>query len=677
MPVRPLLALLLAVAPGCNWVSQADVDARLPQLDDDDDGYPKSADCNDNDAAISPAAAELWYDGVDQDCGGDDDYDADADGWVADVHVGLPTNGAPGTGGLPGGDCNDGDPLAFPGAGDTWYDGMDRDCAGDDDYDQDGDGYVPVQYVGIPTQNADGTGGLPGGDCDDTDPQANPDQADDWYDGVDTDCDGADDWDQDGDGYYDRVAWPDYDETENAPGTGTAYPGDCDDQDASVHTGAVDTWYDGVDSDCAGEDDFDQDDDGYVPDLYAGLPTLYVDGSGALAAGDCDDDDDAVRPGATETMGDAVDQDCDGSRDGFALYAIDGLDWTEPRTVRVGYNDDYLFVSVIATALGTSATNYVESGLALYFDAVVPKVEDYGIIDWLSNKADPGYALGDAHDFRVDGDQLQVAVGWRTPAGARTLYLGAYAVGAGSSPRDYAISTSTTAADFSSVALAVDHDNSVLDSTFLPVGNLHAIGCEAGTGTAQLLRANPTDFDTNYLSATISDFAADACTLHFDDDPTGTISAARSGGQVQTTFDREDGIPSFVDGSVDPTLAPLDYDQLEDGDGTWVFVADAVSGAVVAIAPDGSSEVLADLPDAQTVNAAWSQAGDMLLCAVDGLGDATVLRGHPDRGWDAPLPLSADFAAETCALQTSTTGSRVVGVVVGGDALAIGIALAG
>ncbi len=49
------------------------------------------------------------------------------------------------------GDCDDLDDQIFPGAPDTWYDGVDSDCAGDDDHDQDGDG-VPVDA-----------------DCDDTD----------------------------------------------------------------------------------------------------------------------------------------------------------------------------------------------------------------------------------------------------------------------------------------------------------------------------------------------------------------------------------------------------------------------------------------------------------------------------------------------------------------------------
>ena len=60
-----------------------------------------------------------------------------------------------------------------------------------------------------------------------------------------------------------------------------------------------DTWYDGVDSDCDGASDYDQDADGHDRDLDGGL--------------DCDDEDAAVNPDAEEVCNDGLDNDCDGT----------------------------------------------------------------------------------------------------------------------------------------------------------------------------------------------------------------------------------------------------------------------------------------------------------------------------------------------------------------------------
>ncbi len=52
----------------------------------------------------------------------------------------------------------------------------------------------------------------------------------------------------------------------DADGDGASLPDDCNDHDADVFPGADDAWYDGVDSDCADNDDFDADGDGYPYD---------------------------------------------------------------------------------------------------------------------------------------------------------------------------------------------------------------------------------------------------------------------------------------------------------------------------------------------------------------------------------------------------------------------------
>lgn len=50
-------------------------------LDDaDGDGSYSAWDCDDSNAGVSPGAAETWYDGVDQDCSGTSDFDQDGDG---------------------------------------------------------------------------------------------------------------------------------------------------------------------------------------------------------------------------------------------------------------------------------------------------------------------------------------------------------------------------------------------------------------------------------------------------------------------------------------------------------------------------------------------------------------------------------------------------------------------
>lgn len=130
-----------------------------------------------------------------------------------------------------GDDCDDSDPTIHPGAEDEWYDGIDSNCEEDDDYDQDGDGYQTSYW------NEDAASG--GGDCQDANPEMYPGAEDIWYDGVDSDCAGNDDYDQDGDGSRSL-----------ALGRGT----DCDDMDPNINTSGIEA-FNGKDDDCDGETD--------------------------------------------------------------------------------------------------------------------------------------------------------------------------------------------------------------------------------------------------------------------------------------------------------------------------------------------------------------------------------------------------------------------------------------
>jgi hypothetical protein len=236
-----LLALLLTACSGfC--------------LDRDGDGACEDQDCDDEDISRSNLHSEIWYDGIDGDCLGGDDFDQDGDGFALEQ------------------DCDDLQAEAYPGNTETFYDGVDGDCLGGNDYDQDGDGYELED------------------DCDDTDAELNPGQTEIWYDGKDQDCDGNDD-DQDEDG--------------------VGFNDDCDDLDENAYPGNEETYYDGIDGDCLGGDDFDQDEDGFQSDAHGGEDCNDLDATihpealetlGDTDDSDCDGSDEGARWTSLDTQ---------------------------------------------------------------------------------------------------------------------------------------------------------------------------------------------------------------------------------------------------------------------------------------------------------------------------------------------------------------------------------------
>ena len=309
----------------------------------DGDGFDDVAvggdDCDDDDPAISPDEPEVWYDGIDQDCDGNDD-DQDGDGYaLAD-------------------DCDDEDASVHPGAAES-CDGIDQDCNGtiDDNptdgatwySDSDGDGFGdPASGLSACEEPTGMTSDAQ--DCDDTDPSIHP-GAEEVCDSVDQDCDGAVDedaidgvpWysDGDGDGYGDPGVSV---MSCAAPAGYTGDDTDCDDLDFAVNPGAAEVC-DGFDNNCDGL--IDDEDPGVT-----GGTTWYSDGDGdgygagasAYAAcnpdfgdvavgGDCDDLDPDVNPGASEIWYDGIDQDCDGNdtdQDGDGWDYLVDCDDTDP-----------------------------------------------------------------------------------------------------------------------------------------------------------------------------------------------------------------------------------------------------------------------------------------------------------------------------------------------------------
>jgi len=336
--------MLLLLAISCHWVSDAEHRAFI---DADMDGYASDrfsdgTDCDDSDPAVHPGAVELC-DGIDNNCDGEpevgddcveptgdfDTVDDDGDGFSEED-----------------GDCDDDDASVNPEAEEVWYDGVDQDCSGGSDYDADGDGEDAESGGGLDcddtdaemnTADVDGDGYSPcEGDCHDGDRNLSPTNQDTVGDGIDQNCDGVDGFDGDGDGS--ASGWSGGDDCDDedselsaldADGDGVSTcDADCDDSDAGTYPGAPDSVGDGLDQNCDNLDGDDADGDGFASTESGGR--------------DCNDSSASSNPSGTEKICDGLDSDCNGKVDDGAACDVSVRNLEDPRADSNGHA--YLFI---------------------------------------------------------------------------------------------------------------------------------------------------------------------------------------------------------------------------------------------------------------------------------------------------------------------------------------------
>ncbi|HMQ88967.1 MAG TPA: MopE-related protein, partial [Flavilitoribacter sp.] len=265
------------------------------------------SDCNDNDGAIHPGAAEVC-DGQDNNCnnmtdegvGGTYYRDADNDGYgnpavsqqACSAPPGYVSNNA---------DCNDNSVLEKPGQ--VWY------------KDSDNDGYGATGAAAI-TQclrpsgyKTSGELMATSGDCNDNNAAINPGSPE-ICDGIDNNCNNMTDEgvgmayfrDADSDGYGDPAV------TQQACSAPSGYVSnslDCNDNSALEKPGQV--WYK------------DSDNDGYAATGAAAVtqclrPSGYKTQSELTATtGDCNDNDLNIHPNAVDDVCNGIDEDCSGT----------------------------------------------------------------------------------------------------------------------------------------------------------------------------------------------------------------------------------------------------------------------------------------------------------------------------------------------------------------------------
>ncbi len=511
---------------GCTWISKAEFDAQELLLDQDGDGISaEDGDCDPTDGNVYPGAEEVWYDGIDADCARDDDYDADKDGWVPAEYEGLTTQNVGGSGGLRAGDCDDANNTINPASVDSWYDGIDADCAGNDDNDADSDGFASIEHGGD--------------DCFDGDPAVYPGATEVWLDGIDSDCAGDSDYDEDGDGFAptglgNRA-------TLYAPAAPVVPDGDCDDTDPDVNAAEPEVYYDGKDNDC----------DPATPDLDQDLDGFELGGS---TEPDCDDEDPTAYPGADEVVSDAVDHDCDGLPGTFAdqdlvesgplFDATGSFEATDLYPLQIGAGPVYLWFALGASEL----TLPLVSGEEVAEDAIlafgVPlDRSDRGIVrrqylvDFPLSSA---YSWSDDFAFLATtspgsggtaADLLLAAHSIHTST-ERLLRIGGYNDRTNQSLGAYATFAGSEAYDDFAVALGTN-------------SRAHAVGCVEG-GVLDIVSGDlfggSGDLTTGTLrtAASLAGEGAAGCALDAFSDPSISVSLAHStGSATRATYSRD------------------------------------------------------------------------------------------------------------------------------------------
>ncbi len=400
-------------------------------VDDDGDGFSEHrGDCDDTDPLVFPRAIERCN-GIDDDCDtkiDDDDIDvygqpswwadADGDGYGNEFQeIYACVN--------PGGfadnplDCDDTEATLNPDT--VWY------------IDTDFDGYGSDALTRTACVQPGGYTSAPD-DCDDTDSSVNP-SADEICDELDNDCDGLVDDDDDtiideenGVIFYEDADGDGYGVESETTAFGCEVPpanfadntDDCDDSDASINPGATETWYDGVDSDCLEDSDYDADGDGYDS----------VDHSGD----DCDDAESLANPGMAEVCNDGIDNDCSGdapectlsldysSRGGYR--SSDGAESGSGTAIDIAGDLDGDGLSDVVVGESGTSTTYVLLG-AVTGNQTLSSTADATVTD--SSGGDAGGAVSTIPDLDGDGyDELLVGCDDCDPLTAGDTYGAAW-----------------------------------------------------------------------------------------------------------------------------------------------------------------------------------------------------------------------------------------------------------
>ncbi|MFC1769163.1 MopE-related protein [Nanoarchaeota archaeon] len=208
-----------------------------------------NTDCNDGNFSIKPNGTEIFADGIDSDCDGNEqcylDADNDTYGHISANITSTDLDCADSNESSVNTDCDDNDAAEYPGV--TWY------------ADSDGDLFGNASSSSSCDRNL-GSDVLDNTDCIDTNSSINPNGTEIVNDGIDSNCDTNELCyvDADDDNFRPNatanVSSADLDCTDSGEAITADPTGDCNDANSSINPNGTEIPYDGIDQDCSGQD---------------------------------------------------------------------------------------------------------------------------------------------------------------------------------------------------------------------------------------------------------------------------------------------------------------------------------------------------------------------------------------------------------------------------------------
>lgn len=453
----------------------------------------------------------------------------------------------------------------------------------------------------------------------------------------------------------------------------------------------ADPWYDGVDSNCDGANDHDQDGDGYVNEGCT--DPVYC---GAEQPGDdCDDGDALVYPYGEEVFDDLVDGDCDGDPDQVSLYTLD-VSFLGAQSLRALDYESQVIFSVVADELraGSGATVYDSAGwvsTSFFPPFVISSLDRWeydDVVPWLANNtSDLGtLSMSEGQEIlidKVDGRDFFCGATGLLGTSSRSLRLSCYQVadsgGGGKGDRVEASDSRSTTAEFSDITLARDSE-----------GNFHAFGCSE-TGGLQVLISSDQDIvlDLVTTSAHYTTINATACRVHFYDASgegrlayvdADTLEYVELGFDPLLNAEGLDSDPALVFTELIRTSAPAPraIDWPQDASSLTMALLNTSGNLAVYVGGVTGSKWAVTYHEATVVDAHIdaSPAGDWYLGWAEVTGEGGVAWGDASAGFTGSGRVKADFSFdEIYPIYAEGTGYLYL-VAISGSKMAVGAVLA-